>query len=133
MSDFEKWFDDNFSGDYLHYEEQAWDYQQEKINHQKKIIKELIEENEKLKYITQYTYDTCLCKRFKTSGFDYHEQHPNRDKNNGGKRPFTPKVNIENVIGFEWKYESEKVGCKSWKELKFKNSELIKDYINEHN
>ncbi len=75
-------------------------------------------ENEKLRKSISYIYDTCLCERFTTKGFDYHEQHPKRESNNGSSRPNTPCDFLENVFGYEWKYEKPKGVCKSWKELK---------------
>jgi len=52
--------------------------------------------------LIQGVYDVCLCERFETYGFDYHEDHPNKKENNGGSRPNTPKVLIETWIGFDW-------------------------------
>ena len=78
-------------------------------------IKELKEILEKYEYLIEYVYGTCLCERFKTKGFDYHEKHPNRDDNNGGSRPSTPRDMIETMIGFKW---SE--GGKYPKQLTFK-------------
>jgi hypothetical protein len=82
---------------------------------QQAFINKLVEVVKDYKNIIKYTHDTCLCKRFETNGFDYGEKHPNRETNNGGMRPKTPRGFIEAVIGFEWKYGA---GCKSWKELK---------------
>ena len=41
MSEFEKWFNDNFGDEYLHYEEAVWNYQQQKIDKLKKDALEL--------------------------------------------------------------------------------------------
>jgi hypothetical protein len=60
------------------------------------------EEIEKLKRAVNYTYRICMCERFTTNGFDYHEQHPRKDKNNGGTRPATPRDYLQNMFGFEW-------------------------------
>jgi len=105
---------------------EALEYCLGKINHQQKEIDKLQadlalarEGLHKYAYLIQYIYDTCLCERFKTKGFDYHENHPKRDKGNGGSRPATPIDKIEQIIGFEWKYEKPEGVCKSWKELKF--------------
>ncbi len=70
--------------------------------------------------LLQDIYDICLCDR-NTKGFDYHEKHPRREKDNGGSRPFTPRDLIENRIGFDWKYEKPSGTCKSWKRLRFLN------------
>ena len=43
MSEFEKWFNDNFGDEYLHYEEAVWNYQQQKIDKLKKDALELAE------------------------------------------------------------------------------------------
>lgn len=50
----------------------------------------------------KYIHKICLCERFETYGFDYHESHPRRDKNNGGSRPATPRDFIENSNGYKW-------------------------------
>lgn len=79
-----------------------------------------------LEGVIQDIHDICLCERFETEGFDYHEKHPRRKESNGGKRPMTPRDLIENRLGFVWKYENESKGARSWKELKlwFRRKEL---------
>jgi len=74
---------------------------------------------EKYEEIIQCCYDACLCERFETKGFDYHERHP-RFGNNGGTRKKTPRVLIEDWVGYKWKYSKVEGVCPSWKELKFK-------------
>lgn len=58
------------------------------------------------------TYDTCLCERFKTKGFDYGEKHP-RLKVEKGTRLNTPRDILENSIGVDWlyPYPSSSKGC----------------------
>jgi len=95
-----------------------------KLDQKDKRIAELEAEIEKYEHIIQYIYDTCLCERFATEGFDYNEKHPNREKKNSGKRPATPRDIIESKIGFEWKYDDNVKPYKSWKELKFNKPEI---------
>ncbi len=71
----------------------------------KHIVKELnnlSQENKRLKSVIRYTHEICLCERFTTNGFDYHEKHPRKERGNGGSRPSTPRDYIENVCGFKW-------------------------------
>jgi len=68
-------------------------------------------------HVIQYCYDACLCERFETYGFDFHEKHP-KFGNKGGSRSKTPKVLIEDWIGFDWRYDKPKGPCNSWKELR---------------
>lgn len=86
-------------------------------------IRELKKLIVKYEDLIQYTYDACLCERFKTYGFDYHEEHPVLG-NKGGTRSNTPRACIEGTIGFEWKYEKPEGACRSWRELKFKKFNL---------
>lgn len=91
----------------------------------KALILEVLEAREKInKYekVIQYCYDACLCERFITKGFNYHETHPKLG-NKGGTRSKTPTVYIEDVIGFDWEYENPKGVCKSWKALRLKKKD----------
>ena len=83
-------------------------------------IDRLNKEIEKRNEVIQYCYDACLCERFHTYGFDYDETHPNPKIGNRGcgRRANTPKVFIDNVIGFDWEYEEPEGVCKSWKVLR---------------
>lgn len=47
-------------------------------------------ENENLKTAVKHTYDFCLCKRFRTKGFNYGETHPRMGKAGVGERWMTP-------------------------------------------
>lgn len=73
--------------------------------------------------LIQDIYDICLCERFKTEGFDYHEKHPRRKDNNGGSRPFTPRNLIENRIGYKW--EEPNGAFSAYKKLNLKTLEQI--------
>lgn len=89
-------------------------------------LSDLLKRREKL---IQAMYESCLCERFKTKGFDYGEIHPKKGRPNIGSRWNTPEVLAENWIGFEWKYEKPEGACNSWKELKFYFN--IKELTNE--
>jgi len=93
-----------------------------------KLLKEASGALKKKNDVIQYCYDACLCERFETKGFDYHEEHP-KFGNKGGSRSKTPKNYIEDVIGYEWKYEKLTGVCDSHKELNLKQT-LTK--IDEH-
>jgi len=98
-----------------HYRENYWLY--DKCCKQEN--KELKEKLEKYEYLIQYIHDTCLCERFETEGFDYHEKHKKRDAVNKGTRPKTPCSAIEDQVGFKWEYEKTVGICKAWKVLDF--------------
>lgn len=51
-----------------------------------------------LKKAAEYTVKACLCKRFKTKGFDYHEKHPYMGKCDGGSRWVTPSDMATQVL-----------------------------------
>jgi len=55
-------------------------------------------------------YQHCLCERFSTYGFDYHEKHPRRPDCERGSRVKTPRTLIEDRLGFDWVYKSNKIG-----------------------
>lgn len=82
--------------------EMAWNHQQAKIDKLQAELDKYKNACKKRNDIIQNIYDICLCERFKTEGFDYHEKHPRRKENNRGSRPFTPRDLIENEIGFKW-------------------------------
>lgn len=82
-------------------------------------LSECIEALIKYERVIKYTHKICLCERFNTEGFDYHEKHPNKELNNGASRPNTPRDFIEAVIGFKWEYDDSVKPYNSWKELQF--------------
>lgn len=71
--------------------------------------------------LIETVYETCLCERFKTYGFDYGEKHPRLDIKSGSRRN-TPRAIIEQTIGYVWKYEKPEGCCNSWKILQLKKN-----------
>ena len=65
----------------------AHEAQQEKID---KLLEALEEADEALDYVEE----ACLCERFKTKGFDYHEKHKYMGKCESGKRWLSPSNRI---------------------------------------
>jgi len=92
-----------------------------------KLARQMAEALEKYEKVIRYCHKACLCERFETYGFDYHEKHPTLG-NKGGIRSNTPKKYIEDMIGFEWAYEKPEGVCKSWKEFKFKALKAFREW-----
>ena len=81
-------------------------------------VEELQERIKKLEGVISYAHKACLCERFITEGFDYHETHP-RFGEQTSSRKMTPKDYIEKVVGFDWEYEKSEGPSRSWKILRF--------------
>lgn len=75
----------------------------------------------KYEQLIKNIYESCLCERFKTKGFDYHEKHQRLGE--GAGRFFTPRELVENGIGFKWRYLKERGCCDSKKFLNLKTLE----------
>jgi hypothetical protein len=99
--------------------------------HYEKKVEALVEVVKKYESMIQHIYDTCLCERFETYGFDYNEKHPKRKEQEKGSRVNTPCVYIEKELGFDWKYSEPEGSCDSWKELRLKALEGWESLLDE--
>jgi hypothetical protein len=104
-------------------DQQAWNELNEEIENQTQTIR-------KLEKLILNCFESCLCERFKTEGFDYGETHPVLGIENGA-RFNTPKVMIKHTIGCEWVYKHPKKPGQSMERILFQTIKHGEGYKSE--